>query len=214
MTDIWTRPHHVIIEVENKNCSVLRKCASLGLEDLKVTDIRASNSGSIKHLIELNNNQAKKIPKDSIDILSKEKDNNKQSLWFESKGCDVCGAILSRDAFLISGKSNEKHVITYSFIVPTFRAYQKILTALEKSGHKVKILKKGTFESKPGILTEKQEKVFWLLLKGGFFEYPRKVGLQEFSNRIGTSPSSLSEMIRRGTRRILEQYFEKKPTQK
>jgi predicted DNA binding protein len=213
MTNIWTRPHHVIIEVENKNCSVLRKCASLGLDDLKVTDIRASNSGSIKHLIELNDNQAKKIPKDVTDILSKGKSKDKTSLWFESKGCDVCGAILSRDAFLISGKSNEKHVITYSFIVPTFGSYQKIIAALEKSGHEVKILKKGAFEPKPGILTEKQEKVFWLLFKGGFFDYPRKVGLQEFSSRIGTSPSSLSEMIRRGTRRLLEQYFGKKSKQ-
>ena len=61
MTNIWTRPHHVIIEVENKNCSVLRKCASLGLDDLKVTDIRASNSGSIKHLIELKNHVRKGV---------------------------------------------------------------------------------------------------------------------------------------------------------
>ena len=84
----------------------------------------------------------------------------------------------------------------YSFIVPTFRAYQKIIAASEKSGHRVKILKKGTFEPKPRILIEKQEKVFWLLLKGGFFDYPRKVGLQELSTKIETSPSSLLEMIR------------------
>jgi len=53
----------------------------------------------------------------------------------------------------------------YSFIVPTFRAYQKIIAASEKSGYRVKILKKGTFEPKPRLLTEKQEKIFWLLLK-------------------------------------------------
>lgn len=47
MKDIWTKPHHIIIEVENKNCKVLKKCASFGLSHIKVTDIRASKSGSI-----------------------------------------------------------------------------------------------------------------------------------------------------------------------
>jgi predicted DNA binding protein len=210
MTDIWAKPHHVIIEVENRQCKILKKCESLGLGDLKVTDIRASNRGSIKHLIELSDNQAKKIPEHITGVLSKGKTKGKHSLWFESKGCEVCEAILSRDAFLISGKSLDKHKIMYSFIVPTFEAYQSIIATLEKSDHQVKILKKGTFEPNPGILTEKQEKVFWLLLKWGFFDYPRKVGLQELSTKIGTSPSSLSEMIRRGTRRLLEHYFERK----
>jgi predicted DNA binding protein len=122
----------------------------------------------------------------------------------------VCSTILSQAAFLISGKSSENHIIRYNFIVPTFRSFNNIISSLKKRGYKIKILKKGKFEPKPGILTEKQEKIFWLLLKGGFFEYPRKVNLQELSNKIGTSPSSLSEMIRRGTRRLLEQYFERK----
>ena len=30
-----------------------KKCAKVGLKHLKVSDIRASNTGSIKHLIEL-----------------------------------------------------------------------------------------------------------------------------------------------------------------
>ena len=53
MTDIWAKPHHVIIEVENKQCRIVKKCARLGLRHIKVTDIRASKTGSIKHLIEL-----------------------------------------------------------------------------------------------------------------------------------------------------------------
>ncbi|MBK5132905.1 helix-turn-helix domain-containing protein [Candidatus Bathyarchaeota archaeon] len=135
-------------------------------------------------------------------------------MWFESKGCEVCETILSRDAFLISGKSIENHTIMYSLIVPTFESYRKIITAMEKTGHKVKILKKGNFEPKTGILTEKQEKIFWLLLKGGFFDYPRKVELKELSTKIGINPSSLLEMNRRGTRRLVEHYFEENPSQK
>ncbi|HUU87176.1 MAG TPA: hypothetical protein VMX17_05410, partial [Candidatus Glassbacteria bacterium] len=121
---------------------------------MKVTDIRASNTGSIKHLIELSSDQVKKIHENEKVVAPKSKIKGKQSLWFESKGCEVCETILSCGAFLISGKSIETHAIMYSFIVPTFEAYRKIITALEKTGHKVKILKKGSFEPKTGILTE------------------------------------------------------------
>ncbi len=209
MTDLGRKPYHVVIEVENRQCRILKNFATFGLEHLKVADIRSSSSGAIKHLIELDRNQVKKVPKDLKIVVSTNKAQNKQSMWFESEGCDVCNTILSRGAFLISGKSMEEVTIMYSFIVSTFEAYTSIISALENSGHKVNVLKKGSFEPKSGILTEKQERIFWLALKGGFFDYPRKIGVRELSAKLGICPSTLSEIVRRGTRRLLEHYFEK-----
>ena len=209
MVDVWRKPYHVVIEVENRQCRMLKKFAALGIQHLKVTDIRSSSSGSVKHLIELDSEQVKKIPEDFKMVAPRGKKESKPSIWFESEGCEVCNTILSRDAFLISGKSMEENTINYSFIVPTFEAYKSIVSALEKSGHKVNVLKMGSFEPKSGVLTEKQEKIFWLALKGGFFDYPRKIGTQELSAKLGISPATLSEILRRGTRRILEHYFEK-----
>ena len=211
MADMWRKPYHVVIEVENRQCRILKKVVSLGIKHLKVTDIRSSSSGSVKHLIELDREQLKKIPKEFKIVASRGKAESKPSIWFESEGCEVCNCILSRDAFLISGKSMEENTIKYSFIVPTFEAYKSIVSALENSGHKVNVLKMGSFEPKTGVLTEKQERIFWLALKGGFFDYPRKIGTQELSDKLGIRPSTLSEMLRRGTRRLLEHYFEKEP---
>ena len=212
MTDVWRKPYHVVIEVENRQCRILKKFASLGIKHLKVTDIRSSSSGSVKHLIEHDREQVKKIPKDLKIVVPRGKTESKPSIWFDSEGCEVCNTSLSRDAFLISGKSMEEHTIKYSFIVPTFEAYKSIVSALENSGHKVNVLKMGSFEPKTGVLTEKQEKIFWLALKGGFFDYPRKIGTQELAAKLGIRPSTLSEILRRGTRRLLEHYFEKEST--
>ena len=209
MTAVWRKPYHVVIEVENRQCRILKKFASLGIRHLKVTDIRSSNSGSVKHLIELDREQVKKIPKDFRIVAPRSKTESKPAIWFESKGCEVCNCILSREAFLISGKSMEEHTIKYSFIVPTFEAYKSIVSALENSGRKVNVLKMGSFEPKRGVLTEKQERILWLALKGGFFGYPRKIGTQELAAKLGIRPSTLSEILRRGTRRLLEHYFEK-----
>jgi len=210
MTEAWRKPYHVVIEVENKQCKVLKKFASLGLEHLKVDDIRISKDGSVKHLVDIDYDQAKKIPKGLIATGTVGRSEKKPSLWFESQGCEVCNTILSHEAFLISGKSLEDYRVTYSFIVPTFEAYTNIITGLEEANHKVTVLKMGSFESKAGVLTSKQERIFWLALKGGFFDYPRKIGIRELSSKLGISSATLSEIMRRGTRRLLENYFEKK----
>jgi len=209
MADAWRKPYHIVIAVENRECGILKKFAALGIRHIKVIDIRSSSSGSVKHLIELDQEQVKKISKGLKIVLPRGRAESKPSIWFESEGCEVCNCILSRDAFLISGKSMGEDTIKYSFIVSTFEAYQSIMSALEKAGHMISVLKRGSFEPKIGILTEKQERIFWLALKGGFFDYPRKIRTRELAVKLGISPSTLSEILRRGTRRLLKYYFEK-----
>lgn len=205
MADVWREPYHVVIEVENKQCKMVKKLASLGFKHLKVVDVRSSSRGSVKHLMELDKDQAERVPEELG--KSKGRSQSKSPMWFESEGCEVCNTILSRDAFLVSGKSMEQNTIMYNFMVPTFEAYTGIISDLEKAGHKVNVLKLGKFESKAGVLTTKQERIFWLALKGGFFEYPRKIDTIELAKKLGISPSTLSEILRRGTRRILDHYF-------
>ena len=119
MPDLWNKPYHVVIEVENKKCRMLKKLASFGLRNLKVVDIRSSAKGVVRHLVELSPDQLEELPKDFKMAASKHKVEGKPTLWFESEGCEVCSKILSRDAFLVSGKSLDKDKITYSFLVPT-----------------------------------------------------------------------------------------------
>lgn len=204
MVDAWREPYHVVIEVENKHCKMVKKLASLGFSHLKVVDVRSSSSGSVRHLMDVGEEQVRKVPRE---LAAKGHVDGKSSVWVESEGCEVCNAILAHDAFLVSGKSMQNSIITYSFMVPTFEAYKGIIDDLEKSGHKVNVLKIGKFEQQIGVLTEKQERIFWLALKSGFFDYPRQVGMAELATKLSISPATLSEIMRRGTRRLLEHYF-------
>ena len=195
-----------MIEVENKHCRMVKKLAALGFEHLKVVDVRSSSSGSVRHLMDVGEEQARRVPRE---LAAKGHVEGKSAVWLESEGCEVCNAILQHDAFLVSGKSTQGNVITYSFMVPTFEAYRGIIGDLEKAGHKVNVLKLGKFEQQIGVLTENQERIFWLALKSGFFDYPRQVGMAELAAKLGISPATLSEIIRRGTRRLLEHYFKR-----
>jgi predicted DNA binding protein len=213
MKELWRKPLHVVLEVENKQCTIVKRLAPLGLKHLKVADIRSSSLNSVKHLVELDPDEVNKIRNPPAE-LKQMSEKGKGSVWMESTGCGVCNTILSSDAFLVSGKSMQDYSIMYSFMVPSFEAYQKIVSALEKAGLKVNVLKMGKFEPKSGVLTEKQERIFWLALKGGFFDYPRRIDTAELAAKLEISPSTLSEITRRGMRRLLEHHFknESRPT--
>ena len=73
MADVWRNPYHVVIEVENRQCRMLKKFASRGIKHLKVLDIRSSSSGSVKHLIELDREQVKKSQRTSKSWCLEEK---------------------------------------------------------------------------------------------------------------------------------------------
>ena len=204
MVDIWREPYQVIIEVENKQCKMVGKLAALGFKHLKVVDVRSSKSGSVRHLMDMGEDQAQKVPKE---LAAKGHVEGKSAVWLESEGCEVCNTILAHDAFLVSGKSMQDNIITYSFMVPTHEAFRGIINDLEKSGHQVTVRKVGKFEAQIDVLTENQERIFWLALKSGFFDYPRQVGMAELAAKLGISAATLSEIMRRGTRRLLEHYF-------
>jgi predicted DNA binding protein len=209
MKDQWSKPYHVVLEVENRQCAIAKRLAPLGLKHIKVADIRSSSPKSVKHLIELDPAEVRQIKNPPVELkaIAQGKGVGKSSVWLESEGCGVCLTILSSDAFLVSGKSIEDCTIMYSFMVPSFEAFQKIVSAMEAAGLKVKVLKMGKFEPQKGVLTEKQESIFWLALKGGFFDYPRKIDTIGLAAKLGISPSTLSEITRRGMRRLLESYF-------
>ncbi len=204
LVDIWREPYQVVIEVENKQCKMVGKLAALGFKHLKVVDVRSSKSGSVRHLMDMGEDQAQKVPKE---LAAKGHVEGKSAVWLESEGCEVCNTILAHDAFLVSGKSMQDNIITYSFMVPTHEAFRGIINDLEKTGHKVVVRKVGKFEAQIDVLTENQERIFWLALKSGFFDYPRQVGMAELAAKLGISAATLSEIMRRGTRRLLEHYF-------
>lgn len=126
----------------------------------------------------------------------------------ESEDCDVCNTILSHGSFLVSGTSMKNYTFIYDFIVPNFDAYLGIISALESVNLKVKVLRLTKVRPKGKILTEKQERILWLALEAGLFDYPKRIDMVEFSRKLGISPSTLSEVVRRGVRRLLENYFE------
>lgn len=199
-------PYHITIEIVNNQCQVAKKLNESGIKQFKIVDLRGVASDTTRHLVKIPSKQVNRIPQN----LEARQDEGKRetSVWIDSGGCDVCTTILSNSSFLISGRTVEDGALLYTFITPSFEAFQTIISSLEGKGFKPKILEVGKFQRRREILTEKQERALWLALKMGFFNYPRNLTMQELSLRLGVGLSTLSETMRRGIRRLLEDHFE------
>jgi len=202
-------PYHVTIEVVNRQCKGLRMLGEFGIQKYALVDIRGLPGGMTKHLVKMPWKQMGEIPGGVLaEIHSSGGLDGGASGWFESDGCDICKAVLSNDSFLLSGRHTGDDTVVYTFVTPSFEAFKKIVSRVEGSGFKPKILEVEKFKSLGKVLTEKQEAVLWLALKMGFFDFPRKIGMSELSEKLGIGLSTLSEITRRGIRRLLEAHFE------
>ena len=180
-----------------------------GIQQFSLTDVRGSPGGLTRHLVRVAQDKTKGSSTPSPKPNPPSKILDGESAWFDSDGCDACKAILSQNAFLISGRHVEGDIILYNFVASNFESYRNIILSLEAHGLKPKILEVTRFNPKGRILTEKQERVLWLALKMGFFEFPRKITMADLASRLGLGLATVSEIIRRGTRRVFEQHFER-----
>lgn len=201
-------PYHITIQVVNRHCKGLRMLKDSGVKDCRLVDLRGSSEGLTRHLVSVSSAELDKLPKSVFAGDPPKRTRSETSFWFDTDGCDLCRTILSQGSFLISGRNVEGYTCMYSFITPSVHAFQKIVSKLENLGLKIQILESRKFSPKGKIVTEKQDRILWLALRMGFFDFPRKVTMQEMANRLGIGLSTLSEIIRRGTRRLLESHFE------
>jgi|YelNatPaOPRAMG01_1025707.scaffolds.fasta_scaffold30981_2 predicted DNA binding protein len=207
--DLEQTMYHVAIEVENSQCRGLELMSKLGINNCRLIDVRRLPEGSVKHLVSFPVSEVAKVSEKELKVLSSSK-GSKVLASFQTDGCNVCNTMLSKGAFLISGKHLGGYRMVYELIAPGHDVFQQIVSTLDSLGFKPKILRLAKHEPKEGVLTEKQENVLWLALKMGYFDYPRKINTKELAQTLGIVPSTFSEITRGGLRKLLEKYFESK----
>ena len=200
-------PYHVVMEIENRQCKGLRMLEDAGVQQYTLVDVRGVPHGPTRHLNRMPSNEFSNLPEKLFAESHIDTSENITSAWFNSDGCDICSTILANGSFLISMRHVKEYIVIYSFVTPNSSSYETIITTLNAKNTKFSILEVGKFKPRSKTLTEKQERVLWLALKMGFFEYPRKLTMLQLSKRLGIGLSSLSEILRRGLRRLLEDHF-------
>jgi predicted DNA binding protein len=123
-----------------------------------------------------------------------------------SSGCDMCKAFSAFDCFVMGAYSKSQEEIMWRLLMKQSQSLQPLIERLEGIGLKVGILS----IAKPGRadrLTARQEEILRASIDAGYFDYPRKLGLNRLARAIGVSPGSLSETLRRAEKNAIREFL-------
>ena len=119
--------------------------------------------------------------------------------------CTACRSFATSECFLVSAKSNPEGLVEWK-VLSSGSGLKKLLDNLEKGGVKAEI-RSITELKDENALTERQEEILQIALEKGYFEYPKKMDIAELAKLLGISKPTLSEILRRGQKKILAEHF-------
>ena len=119
--------------------------------------------------------------------------------------CAVCNTLEGTNCFLMDASVNENW-ITWKMLTSDRESLKSVFDRLKKQGFEVKLHRIKEVES-TGPLTDKQEQILRIALIRGYFDYPKRISLRELAALFGISISTASEILRKGQKKVLMNFF-------
>ena len=198
------------------------KCQVEAIIDLKrddcpVTNTFAHNNCTVDRLsIRPDRTLHRVISSSDCDICSdshqydfKIKRINDRTAWVESCSCAVC-TFFSDLSFLevLGTMSPKRNILRFKIMTPSKSDFRALKMRLKEAGIEFDVV---SVKPQPHLdLTNKEEATLKTALKLGYFENSHRISLTDLSHVVGVSPSSMSEMIRRGMKKVVNYYFDRK----
>ena len=123
-----------------------------------------------------------------------------------TQNCPVCSTLSGLNCSLLSAITKEDSKMEWRLLLSGDDTLKKVTDRL---GHKrigYRILEVAHLTNAKD-LTTRQEQIVKMALEMGYFEFPKKIKLEELSDRFGVSAGTLSEILRRAEKNILTHYF-------
>lgn len=121
--------------------------------------------------------------------------------------CPVCSTFAGLDCFLVSASTKGDGKMEWSVFMNSDSGLKSLCRRLDRNKVEYTILEK-THHMQKRQITSRQEQLVRIAFDLGYFEFPKRVRLEQLSERLGISTGTLSEILRRGEKNILSRYFE------
>jgi len=124
--------------------------------------------------------------------------------------CTACRAFAGADCFLVSATSKPDGKLEWAVLGSDtmVKSLMQVLESQKVTGEVVKVSRlKGEEE-----LTARQENILQIALEKGYFEFPKRIKLRQLARVLDISPATLSEILRRGQKGVLEEHFRGRPS--
>jgi len=122
--------------------------------------------------------------------------------------CDICRVLTDSDCFLISAETKTGGKVEWTLVLSDKDVLKGIFDHLKLKSVDAELVKLTKIDDKES-LTERQDKITHVAFERGYFDYPKRISLRELARMFDVSPSTLSEILRKGQRKIVLDYFRK-----
>ncbi len=120
--------------------------------------------------------------------------------------CAACIALKQSDCFMVSSKSRGGGWLEWAVAAESNSTIHDLVYLLGKNKCDVQLTRISGSSGASG-LTLRQEEILQFAYSNGYYEYPRRISLRDLSRIFDVSPSTMSEILRAGQRRIFSEYF-------
>ncbi|ARM77134.1 bacterio-opsin activator [Acidianus manzaensis] len=117
---------------------------------------------------------------------------------------DKVEKILSK--YIIMNGSGSESGFYWTVVLTDYFELKRMLKEFVDSKINIKILKIVKLKSQD-ILTARQEQILKIALEAGYFDYPKKVKINELAEKLNISISNLSEILRRAEKNVITAFF-------
>jgi predicted DNA binding protein len=123
--------------------------------------------------------------------------------------CTACKAVMRSDCYLRSARTKAGGLLEWHVIAAREEALVQLIRELKEGGGTTKLLSKKKVDDS-SFVTKRQELAVHEALEKGYYDYPRGIGLQEMAVAFGVTASTMGEILQRGERNIIREYFRTK----
>lgn len=182
---------------------------------VRITDIRSENSeDTIHNFVEISSttkakellraiNQSKNIKSSDLVQLN----HHRIKGVVTAVECPVCSTLAGLSCSLLSASTGEDKKMEWKILISGEDTLKTLTDRLTSKGVNYKITQVSHLRAK-NDLTARQEQIVKIALELGYFEFPKRIGIEELSSRLRISAGTLSEILRRAEKNILSKYFE------
>jgi predicted DNA binding protein len=123
----------------------------------------------------------------------------------KTKKCTACRTFASADCFLVSGSTKSDGKLEWT-LLGSDTMIKSLLKQLGEQQVVAEVVRISRLEE-DGELTARQESSLQIALEKGYFEFPKKITLRQLAKVLDISPATLTEILRRGQKRVLQEHF-------
>jgi len=123
--------------------------------------------------------------------------------------CLACASLAGSNCHIMSASAKADGAISWRLMTSDRTELKKLVSKLKKLGCDAKLVKLSPIDVQD-VLTNRQEEIIMMAFEKGFFDTPRKSKLKDLARITGVSQATLSEILRKGQKRIVVDYLKAK----